>query len=241
MNTTRITLDMLNQDSVSILKQEFDENGNQVGYNIRKAYMNSLNSRKELQQELPEDKWQELIAVWRDKPTIEEPDFKPPVITIEDRKTKLINKMSDECNRVITAGFDMELDDHQTYHFSLEIEDQLKIQALALKVQSGETNLPYHADGEPCRFFSAQEILNLNNMMEHLITYHTTYFNSLRTYIQSIEDEASLEAITYGIEIPEEYQSDVLKVLLSEMISSPSSEAEEQVNTDSSETREETE
>ena len=50
--------------------------------------------------------------------------------------------------------------------------------------------------------------------MEQLITYNTTYFNSLRDYINSVTTEKELSKIKYGIEIPEEYQSEVLKSLL---------------------------
>lgn len=225
MNTTKITLDMLNQNSVSILVQEFNEYGKQIGYNRRCAYMNSPQSREQLKNDLPEDKWDELISVWGDEPTVEDPEVKQP--TIEDRKKALISQMDYECNQVIVNGFDMSLDDRNLYHFSLKLEDQLKIQALAIKAQSGETELPYHADGQPCRFFSITEILNLNDMMEHLITYQTTYFNSLRTYIENVEDEAVLDAITYGVDIPEEYQSDVYKSLLSQLISTTSDVEEE--------------
>lgn len=214
-NTTEIiTLDALCADSVSILRQIFDEDGNQVGDNIRRAYMNTTQSRAELQQELPDDKYQELLAVWGDEPTVDESIFEIPAPTIEEQKATLISQMSDKCNTIIINGFDMILDDNEIHHFSLKTEDQLKIQALGLKAKSGETVLPYHADGEPCRFFSVQEILNLNTQMEGIIEYQTTYFNSLRDYINSMEISDDLQSVEYGIEIPVEYQSEVLKVLL---------------------------
>lgn len=209
-----ITLDALCVDSVSILKQEFDEDGNQIGYNQRNAYMNTAQSRSELQQELPDDKYQELLSVWGETPTIDETIFEIPAPTIDEQKATLISKMSNKCNSIITNGFDVVLDDGKIHHFSLKTEDQLKIQALGLKAKSGETVLPYHADGEPCRFFSVQEITSLNVKMESIIEYQTTYFNSLRDYINSLETSEDLNAVEYGMEIPAEYQSEVLKVLL---------------------------
>lgn len=209
-----ITLDALCVDSVSILRQSFDDEGNQTGYNQRNAYMNTERSRAELQQVLPEEKYQELLAVWGDKPTVDESIFEIPAPTIEEQKSALIARMSDECNAIIINGFDMILDDNEQHHFSLKTEDQLKIQALGLKAKSGETVLPYHADGEPCRFFSVQEILNLNTQMESIIEYQTTYFNSLRDYINSMETSDDLQSVEYGMPIPVEYQSKVLKVLL---------------------------
>lgn len=209
-----ITLDALCVDSVSILRQEFDDEGNQIGYNQRNAYMNTAQSRSELQQELPEEKYQELIAVWGETPTVDETIFEIPAPTIEEQKATLIARMSDECNAIIINGFDMILDDNEQHHFSLKTEDQLKIQALGLKAKSGETVLPYHADGEPCRFFSVQEILSLNTQMESIIEYQTTYFNSLRDYINSLSSAEDLKAVEYGMPIPTEFQSEVLKVLL---------------------------
>lgn len=44
-------------------------------------------------------------------------------------------------------------------------------------------------------------------------TYHVSYFNALRAYIESIDTIENIRAITYGTPIPEEYQSEVLKVL----------------------------
>lgn len=202
--TEKITLDMLTQDGVSVLRQEFDEEGNQIGCNQRNAYVNSSQSRIVLQQELPEEKYQELLEVWGDEPTIDEIEMPTP--SVEEQKVALIVQMSDKCNATITNGFDIVLDDNETYHFSLKTEDQLKIQALGLKAKSGETVLPYHADGEPCRFFSVQEILNLSAQMEGIIEYQTTYFNSLRDYINSLSSAEDLKSV--------EYQSEVLKVLL---------------------------
>lgn len=214
---TKITLDMLDKDSVSILTQHYDENNNQVGSNVRCAYMNTAEQREQLKSELPEDKWKELISVWGDVPTREEPKIDEPVITIDMQKSKLISSMSTQCNLNITEGFDMELEDGQVHHFSLELTDQLKIQALALKAKSGEIILPYHADSEPCRFYSVHEILNLNTKMEQIIEYQTTYFNSLRDYINSMTTIEELDTVTYGMEIPVEYQSEVLKALMSDV------------------------
>lgn len=210
----KITLDRLTRDSVSVLKQEFDEDGNQIGYNQRNAYLNTSQSREELQKILPEEEYQELISAWGDNPAVDESLFEVPAPTIEEQKAALISRMSNECNTIIIKGFDMTLDDNGLHRFSLKTEDQLKIQALGLKAKSGETVLPYHADGEPCRFFSVQEILNLNTQMESIIEHQTTYFNSLRDYINSLSSTEDLKAVEYGMPIPVEYQSEVLKVLL---------------------------
>lgn len=209
----KITLDMLKNDSVSILKQTFDDNGNQIGYNERRAYINTPKTRELLKKELPEDKYNELLEVWGDTPTME--DYIEPTISIEDWKLSLIASMSSKCNKIITKGFDISLSDGNKYHFSLELEDQLMIQTLMSKVKAGETLLPYHADGETCRYFTPEEITTIYSKMEEIIVYNTIYFNSLRDYINSMTTEEELKTVKYGIEIPEEYQSEVLKALIS--------------------------
>lgn len=122
--------------------------------------------------------------------------------------------MSSVCHNAITNGFDIELSDGKTHHFSMSIEDQIKIQTLATKARSGETMLPWHSDGELCVFYPAEDILRIYAQLEILQTYHTTYFNSLKYYIESMDTMEAVSQVWYGMDIPEEYQSEVLKYLL---------------------------
>ena len=65
--TEKITLDMLTKDSVSVLRQKFISlNGTdvQVGENIRNAYMNCEEDRKILREQLSEEYYNAVIAVW---------------------------------------------------------------------------------------------------------------------------------------------------------------------------------
>lgn len=130
------------------------------------------------------------------------------------REAKLKN-MSRACEQIITNGFDIVLSDGVSHHFSLEMADQIMISILAGKAMAGEKQLPWHANGEACQFWSAEDIIAINTAMESLITFHQTYFNSLKMYILSLNDLTEITNINYGCEIPLEYQSDVLKVLMS--------------------------
>lgn len=65
--TEKITLDMLTKDSVSVLRQKFISlNGTdvQVGENVRNAYMNCEEDRKILREQLSEEYYNAVIAVW---------------------------------------------------------------------------------------------------------------------------------------------------------------------------------
>ena len=95
--------------------------------------------------------------------------------------------MSLNCNKTITNGFDITLSDGNSYHFSLTTQDQLNLITLATMVESGETQIPYHADGEPCKFYSATDISAIIAKATEFKTYHISYYNSLKTYINSME------------------------------------------------------
>lgn len=164
----------------------------------------------------------EQIAV-EEEPLIEEPQIEEILptdentqITIEYLKQFKINQMSKYCHDTITNGVDVVFSDGKTHHFSLQVEDQLKIQALALKAQNGEQSLPWHEDDNYCKFYSAEDIMILYQAMEGSQLFHTTYFNSLKMYIKSLTTLEEINAVTYGMEIPIEYQSEVLQYLLSQ-------------------------
>ena len=73
---TKITLDMLTNDSVSVLKQQYitvDGADVKVGDNVRNAYMNTQTEREQLKEILPEEYYNAVMAVWGDTPTIAEP------------------------------------------------------------------------------------------------------------------------------------------------------------------------
>lgn len=119
---TRKTVTNLTAESVSILTQEFsvvDENQIQtlsheegettptetrevvqIGSNHRRAYSNSENGRAMLIANEPEDIVTEVLTVWGDAPTVEEPEI--PVIeikpTAEERISELENTVAEQNN-----------------------------------------------------------------------------------------------------------------------------------------------
>lgn len=66
---------MLTQDKVSVLKQSFivhDEQQYAIGQPHRKAYVNSIRGREEVETELPAAQQNAILAVWGDTPTVSE-------------------------------------------------------------------------------------------------------------------------------------------------------------------------
>ena len=147
---------------------------------------------------------------------VEEPATEDPDITLEFIKEAKIKQMAKICEDTIRHGFDVVLSDGESHHFSLELEDQLKIQALALKAQAGDTMLYWHPDGELCTFYSAADVMKIYGELERIQTMQTTYFNSLKYYINSLQTIEDVSAITYGTPIPEQFQSEVLRYLLTQ-------------------------
>lgn len=159
------------------------------------------------------------IEITDEEPDIQEelPQIDPDEeVTIEYVKAVKSAEMSATCNKIITNGFDAILSDGENHHFSLTIQDQLNLITLSSMVAAGETVIPYHADGELCKGYSVEDITTIINTATSFKTYHVTYFNSLKVYIDSMNDINEVNNVVYGIDIPEEYQSDVLKQLLSQ-------------------------
>ena len=44
--------------------------------------------------------------------------------------------------------------------------------------------------------------------------WHITYFRDLRIYIRSLQTKEEVEAVTYGMDIPQEYQSEPLRAMI---------------------------
>lgn len=140
-----------------------------------------------------------------------EPEPEPADITVEYAKKMKIAEMSKTCENIITNGIDVVLSDEKTHHFSLTVQDQLNLITLSKMVESGLEKIPYHADGELCEYYTPQDIRAIVQAGTEFKTYHTTYFNSLKKYINSLRSVNTVSQITYGVEIPEKYQSDVWK------------------------------
>ena len=140
-----------------------------------------------------------------------EPEPEPEDITVAYAKKLKLKDMSNTCNNIIFAGIDVVLSDEETHHFSLTEYDQLNLFKLETLVRSGQEVLPYHEDGELCKFYPAADIITIANAATQYITYHTTYFNSLKAYINSLRSLNTISKVTYGMDIPEKYQSDVWK------------------------------
>lgn len=133
------------------------------------------------------------------------------IIDINFIRESKINEMSYQCRKAIEEGFDLEFYG-KTKHFSLTIQDQLNLISLE-KMAQNQSLIPYHADGEDVIFYTPEEIDDIIDTANALKMYHTTYYNSLKKYINSLNIIEEISSIEYGIEIPEQYQTEVFKAI----------------------------
>jgi len=100
------------------------------------------------------------------------------------------------CSAVIYAGVDVD-----GKHYSLTEHDQTEIMAQLETVKGGAAAVPYHADGELCKMFTAAEFTAVATAATNHIFYHRTYCNHVNAWIKRT-GLADLPAITYGAELP---------------------------------------
>lgn len=208
------------------------ENGEYVEYKgelFRDSWMRPLVNNNEYFKnasirEINEEEYAALKQSLETNETIAdiEPEIVEPVViddpdatmTLEYIRSSKITEMSRTCNRTIEGGFNIQLSDGEIHHFSLTTQDQLNLISLSQMAANGMEAIPYHADGEICRFYSAADMNAIVAQATAFKIYHTTYYNALKNYINALDTIEDIAAITYGVVLPEEYQSDVLKTLI---------------------------
>lgn len=143
-----------------------------------------------------------------EKPT---PEPEPKIDgTLEQVRLRCVERLRERCQEVIFGGIDVELSSGSIQHFDLELEDQINLINLYSLAMNGQDNIPYHASDSLCQFYSAEDIKAICEAAIGHKTYHTSYFNSLKNWVMSLDSIADIGAVTYGDNIPAEYCSEVL-------------------------------
>ena len=134
---------------------------------------------------------------------------------LESVKQRKIDEMNQVQQQTIENGFNATLTDGTVEHFTLTGHDQTSLLGLAGQVQAGIEQIPWHTSDhdEPCKYYSNADMKIITDMATIFVTFEVTWFRDLRIYINSLQTKEEVEAITYGIIIPDEYKSDVLKDL----------------------------
>lgn len=133
------------------------------------------------------------------------------VFKIEKRK-----EISSACENRIYSGIDVEIGG-AVQHFSLGEKDQINLFGKQAQLVAGAEQLEYHQDGSLCTFYSSDDMAKIIETAMKFVSYHTTYCNSLFAWISACDRSSDMSEIAYGMPVPVEYQSEVLKGYLSQM------------------------
>ena len=148
-----------------------------------------------------------------------EPEPMPePEPTLDEVKEAKVAEMNKTQQDAIQSGVDVTLSDGSTEHFSLTERDQTSLVGLQAQVAIGAENIPWHTsdEDEHCKFYSNADMAKITSSALSYVTWHVTYFRDLRIYIRSLESKEEVERVTYGMNIPEAYQSEPLKAMLAQ-------------------------
>lgn len=157
--------------------------------------------------------------------------------TLEELQAAKRKEISAACEAIIYKGVSVTLTDGTTEHFALTEHDQINLFGKQAQLSVGADRLEYHADGQPCRYYSAADMQAIITAALWHVGYHTTYCNALNMWIAACETAEDVQAIFYGADVPEEYQSEVLQTYLKEIADMAAPEAgEESADAETTET-----
>lgn len=150
-------------------------------------------------------------SIW--EPPVEIPQMPEYVPTLEEIKEQKVSEMNSEQQNTIARGIDIVLSDGISRHFTLTEHDQISLMGLQSMVEKGIPQIPWHTSDqtEQCQYYSNQDMAIITQKSLEYVTYHVTYFRDLRIYIRSLLTKEEVNKVFYGMIIPAEHQSDVLK------------------------------
>ena len=138
----------------------------------------------------------------------------PYVPTLAELQAAKKQEISRACEQTIYSGVSVTLADGSTEHFALTEHDQLNLFGKQAQLAAGIEQLEYHSDGRPCRYYSVADMKNIVEKAMWHVSYHTTYCNALNMWISGAQTAEEIQQIFYGADVPEQYQSEVLKAYL---------------------------
>ncbi len=141
------------------------------------------------------------------------PEPEPYEPTLEEVKAAKLQEIGMACEQTIYAGVDVALPSG-VEHFSLTEKDQINLFGKQAQMAAGAERFEYHQDGHPCRYYTKEEMQMIVETALAFVTYHMTYCNALNIWVSALEDIGTVNGVAYGCDVPERYQSEVLKDIL---------------------------
>lgn len=128
---------------------------------------------------------------------------------VSEAKAAKIQFLSSTCHQLIENGVDF-----NGAHYSLKSTDQMNLSKLAsVAMMTPQVPIFYHADGNLCRQYTPEEIVQLSQLAVAWISYHTTYFNFAKAYIESLSDFSEIALFKYGMSLSGELQTQMNTII----------------------------
>lgn len=140
------------------------------------------------------------------------PTIDTETCTLEELKTFHNNVLNKQCQDQIYAGTDVTFSSGKVEHFSMTQNDQINIIGLTTMIATGQESVPYHADGEECKIYTAEEATAISNQCLAYKTYHTTYCNLLHCLVNRLETKDDVLGVTYGVSLPEDLDAILVSI-----------------------------
>lgn len=126
-----------------------------------------------------------------------EPEPEPYVPTYEEILNEKIIELSSACQYMIEAGLEI-----NGLHYSYTEKDQINLNDIVSTVKLTGLPLGYHADGQDCTEYTAEELMNIYIQLTMNKYCQQTYFNQARSYLNSLKESDSnkeiIKSYVYG-------------------------------------------
>lgn len=125
--------------------------------------------------------------------------------SLKESIERLIPYLSKECQNAISEGTIVQLSDGSTHHFTYDVNDQANVSEMFNAIVMGATEFPYHADGEGCVMYSAQDVIIIYTALSTHKTSHITYHNQLKQYVMTLDNVDKVSSVRYGQQLTGKY------------------------------------
>ena len=128
---------------------------------------------------------------------------------LQEARSIKIEFLNKTCHALIEGGIDVGDD-----HYSLTSEDQINLSKLTTQAAlMPSVPIFYHADGQLCRQYTPEEMTMIAAIGVGWVTYHTTYFNYAKAYIESLTDFDDIAEFKYGMRLDQELETQLETIL----------------------------
>lgn len=128
------------------------------------------------------------------------PEPTPTPKTLDEVKAEKIASLSQICNSIIIYGVDVFVK-NANKHFSYTLDDQTNIKEIFDLSITTKVPQYYHADGESCQLYEVDEMVTIYATEALNKLGNITYFNQLRTYVNSLTTIDEVNSVSYGMKL----------------------------------------